>query len=574
VIREPNCIHIIQTKPRENSTIHNSVVSIQRKSESMSLYSLSIPSASSSSSLSDRISKHVEQFMSSSLWGYGDVPSVGSVATLSSSSKSSSEAGSGSGNSNSNQLTATSRNNHNNTKGSHKSDTQAAVIGFVLEIGALAIAAWISSWLIGRVLNSRTTGGADSVEDQATATAAEKRLAKLLAQRGRQLPSTLTRYESLMAEDVLDPSDISTKFADIGGMNAMKQELWELAILPLRRPDLFASSKLLSQPGGILLYGPPGTGKTMLAKAIAKEAGATFLTIKLSKIMNKWFGESNKLIDATFSLATKLAPSIIFIDELDTFLNPRDGTEGSAGNAIKAEFLTLWDGMTTHETANVLVLGATNRPNHVDGAILRRLPRVFRIALPNEAGRLHILQLTLQGHPLDKDVPEFLPTLAKRIVGYSGSDIKELCKCAALEAVREVARETAIQAVTAGQKESALVEEAKATANATLRSMSRNDLLLAMTKVKRTGQDAAEYEQLQQQGGDDPLVSSRRRQQKQQQSSSQQQRQLMKSLLTLSQLLSSDSLGSATSNNHNNSNDSENDTDEEDDDAIPELKDV
>jgi len=261
-----------------------------------------------------------------------------------------------------------------------------ALVGLVLELGAICVTSYVASILITKLLKG-VQGTGDDEQNQAALTAAEKRLAYLLQQReGGDLMDTkqlaLTNYERQIAQDVIDPQDIPTTFKDIGGMNEMKQELWELAVLPLLRPDLFSSSHLLQAPGGILLYGPPGTGKTMLAKAIAKEANATFIAVKLSKIMSKWFGESSKLIDAIFSLARKLAPSIIFVDELDTFLNPRDGAENSAGNAIKAEFLTLWDGISTRQdVAPVLVLGATNRPNQVDSAILRRLPRLLPIML-------------------------------------------------------------------------------------------------------------------------------------------------------------------------------------------------
>ena len=464
-----------------------------------------------------------------------------SSPTISSSSATQDTVGSGSGSS----YGGGGGGSKSSKKDSNSSKTEV-VVGLLLEVGMLIATGLLASYVIGKLVKGMQSGQVDEDIERAS-TAAEKRLIKLMQEQGKggstRTPTfTLTSYEKQIAQDVIDPADITVEFADIGGLDDKKQEIWELAVLPLQQPELFNQSGLLQAPGGILLYGPPGTGKTMLAKAIAKEAGATFLAVKLSKIMNKWFGESNKLIDAIFSLAQKLSPSIIFIDELDTFLNPRDGAENSAGNAIKAEFLTLWDGITTAGNNGegtgggpVMVLGATNRPNHVDNAILRRLPRLFKIELPDAKGRLQILTITLNNsnHPVDVTATKYLPQLAKLTIGYSGSDLKELLNCAALEAVREVMHEKSKMAVMAKKKKTTTTtgnnkkkknhrgkkdKENKETETETettnnnenenekkegdekkpiLRPMSAGDLKVAMTKVKRTGAESADYDESQ-----------------------------------------------------------------------------
>lgn len=254
----------------------------------------------------------------------------------------------------------------------------------------------------------------------------------------------LSQYEQAIALDVVAPEDIPVSFEDIGGLEDIIEELKESVIYPLTMPHLYSSSSsLLSAPSGVLLYGPPGCGKTMLAKALAHESGACFINLHISTLTEKWYGDSNKLVNAVFSLARKLQPSIVFIDEIDAVLGTRRSGEHEASGMVKAEFMTHWDGLTSAnalgEPQRVLILGATNRIQDIDEAILRRMPKKFPVPLPPAAQRLRILGLVLKDTKIDRQDFD-LEYLVKVMAGMSGSDIKEACRDAAMVPVRELIR--------------------------------------------------------------------------------------------------------------------------------------
>ena len=228
-------------------------------------------------------------------------------------------------------------------------------------------------------------------------------------------------------------------------MNEVIEELRESVIYPLTMPHLYAqSSSLLSAPSGVLLYGPPGCGKTMLAKALARESGANFINLHISTLTEKWFGDSNKLVHAVFSLARKLQPTIVFIDEIDAVLGQRRTGEHEASGMVKAEFMTHWDGLASAnihgEPQRILVLGATNRIQDIDEAILRRMPKKFPVSLPTAPQRLRILCLLLKDTRIDRSNFD-LEFLVRATAGLSGSDLKEVCRDAAMVPVREYIRQ-------------------------------------------------------------------------------------------------------------------------------------
>ncbi|KAJ9546230.1 hypothetical protein OSB04_025937 [Centaurea solstitialis] len=245
-----------------------------------------------------------------------------------------------------------------------------------------------------------------------------------------------TICKDVIACSVVNPDHIDVEFNSIGGLESIKKALHELVILPLVRPELFAYGKLLGPQKGVLLYGPPGTGKTMLAKAIAKESGAVFINVKTSDLMSKWFGDAQKLVAAIFSLAYKLQPAIIFIDEVDSFLGQRRATDHEAVTNMKTEFMALWDGFTTDQSARVMVLAATNRPSDLDEAILRRLPQAFEIGVPDRKARAQILKVILKGERVEDNID--LDNIAAMCEGYTGSDLLELCKQAAYFPIRDL----------------------------------------------------------------------------------------------------------------------------------------
>ncbi|KAH8167854.1 hypothetical protein CIB48_g365 [Xylaria polymorpha] len=255
----------------------------------------------------------------------------------------------------------------------------------------------------------------------------------------------LNEYENMVALEVVAPEDIPVRFNDIGGLDDIIEEVKESVIYPLTMPHLYShAAPLLSAPSGVLLYGPPGCGKTMLAKAVAHESGASFINLHISTLTEKWYGDSNKLVRAVFSLARKLQPTIIFIDEIDAVLGTRRSGEHEASGMVKAEFMTLWDGLTSANTkglpARIVVLGATNRIHDIDEAILRRMPKKFPVSLPDKNQRLRILQLLLKGTKTEPNNFN-IEYIARVTAGMSGSDIKEACRDAAMAPVREYIRE-------------------------------------------------------------------------------------------------------------------------------------
>ncbi|KAL1566186.1 hypothetical protein AAHA92_01820 [Salvia divinorum] len=247
-------------------------------------------------------------------------------------------------------------------------------------------------------------------------------------------------YENNFVSAVVPPGEIGVKFDDVGALEDVKKALNELVILPMRRPELFSRGNLLRPCKGILLFGPPGTGKTLLAKALATEAGANFISITGSTLTSKWFGDAEKLTRALFSFASKLAPVIIFVDEVDSLLGARGGAfEHEATRRMRNEFMAAWDGLRSKDSQRILVLGATNRPFDLDDAVIRRLPRRIYVDLPDADNRHKILKIILDPENLETGFS--LEQLANSTEGYSGSDLKNLCIAAAYRPVQELLEE-------------------------------------------------------------------------------------------------------------------------------------
>lgn len=260
--------------------------------------------------------------------------------------------------------------------------------------------------------------------------------------------SHLKNVDSKLANHIMDEiveSGASVHFDDIAGAESAKKLLQEIVILPYLRPELFTG--LRAPARGLLLFGPPGNGKTMLAKAVASESKAAFFNISAATLTSKWVGEGEKLVRALFAVARELQPSIIFIDEVDSLLCERKEGEQEHSRRMKTEFLVSFDGVIADPNERILVMGATNRPQEIDDAALRRFVKRVYVPLPDKETRKVLLsKLLVKNHnPLSGTEME---TLARQTDGYSGSDLTALARDAALGPIRDL-RPDQIQSVDA-----------------------------------------------------------------------------------------------------------------------------
>ena len=250
-------------------------------------------------------------------------------------------------------------------------------------------------------------------------------------------PKGIVRIERTTTLTILSEASEDKKsritYEEVGGLQEEIKIMREIVELPLRHPELFV--RLGIEPhSGVLLYGPPGCGKTLLAKVLASESEARMLSINGPEIMNKYYGETEAKLRDIFKEAKENSPSIIFIDEIDAIAPKREEAYGDVEKRVVAQLLALMDGLT--DRGNVVVLGATNRPDSVDPALRRpgRFDREMEISVPNADGRLEVMQIHTRGMPIADDVN--LKSLASELHGYTGADMKSLCREAAIRSIR------------------------------------------------------------------------------------------------------------------------------------------
>ncbi|CAL1704380.1 unnamed protein product [Somion occarium] len=247
----------------------------------------------------------------------------------------------------------------------------------------------------------------------------------------------LDQYEQRLVRCIVDPTSLKTTFSQVHLPPHTIDSVRTIVSLPLLHPSAFQSGILKEHSmTGCLLFGPPGTGKTLVVRALAKEAGTRMLLVQPSDVMDMYYGEAEKLVRAVFALARRLAPCVVFIDEIDALFGARERGGGDyAHRGTITEFMQEMDGLRSSKDDNIIVIGATNRPFDLDDAVLRRLPRRLLVDLPGEKEREGILKILLRDEQLETDVD--LNTLARKTESFSGSDLKHLCVAAALDAVKE-----------------------------------------------------------------------------------------------------------------------------------------
>jgi len=274
-----------------------------------------------------------------------------------------------------------------------------------------------------------------------------------------------TKFMQIIMDEIIEQSP-SCSFEMVAGQLAAKQALQETVILPALRPELFTG--LRTPTRGLLLFGPPGNGKTMLARAVASESDSSFFNISASTLTSKYVGEGEKLVRALFTAGRQMQPSIIFIDEIDSLLCERSEGEHEASRRLKTEFLLEFDGLRGQADDRILVMGATNRPQDLDEAVLRRFSKRIYVRLPSRPDRVMLIQKLLAKQYNELTEHE-VHQIAQLTGGYSGSDLASLARDAAYGPIRELE-----------------IDEVKSLDPVNLRKVNMSDFLESMKKMKKS----------------------------------------------------------------------------------------